>query len=469
MSHNNAGDRKRGHSSSVSPLVCDLLEKDSRPLPAALRASGNTEPGARAIPFAHYWDPEIASLETERIWKKTWQFACREEDIPAVGDRINYDVGNLSFMIVRSAPNEIRAFHNACLHRGTRLCGGRGSGEHVRCPFHGWEWKLDGSLKHIPSRWDFPQISDDEYRLPEAKVGTWGGFVFINPDPNAAPLSEALGVLPAHFESWKPEDRFTFVHVRKLVRANWKVTLEAFLEAYHVIETHADALPFTGDASTQYDIWDDGKSHVSRLITPLGIPSPHLGDDASEQIALDAVTQVFAMAMGPDAVMPTFDASDGRGRAELAAWRRQAMGAALGRDFTALSDAELVDTIQYFMFPNFCPWYGEGLPLTYQFLPYKDNPNESVMVIRLLLPLPGNDVPRPPSAPVVELGFDDTFDSVPQLGLISHIFEQDMCNLPNIQTGLKSASEKHAFVTPGQYQESRISHFHETLDRYLGI
>lgn len=462
-------ERKRGHRSSVSPLVCELLANDSRPLSTALRSSGNTDPASRRVPFSRYFDPEIARLEKERVWNKMWQFACREEDIPAVGDRINYDVGDTSFVILRSAENEFRAFHNACLHRGNRLCGGRASGESVRCSFHAWEWNLDGSLRKIPSEWDFPQVDKETFRLPEVKVGRWGGFLFINPDPEAGPLSDVLGVLPAHFESWKPEERFTFVHVRKLVRANWKVTMEAFLEAYHVIETHSDAMPFTGDASTQYDIWDDGKSHISRLITPLAVPSPHLGDEASAQAALDAVTQVFAMALGPDAEVPSFDASKGTGRADIAEWRRQMLAGGFCRDFSALADSELVDTIQYLMFPNFCPWYGEGLPLTYQFLPYKNDPNASVMSIRLLLPAPGNGIPRPPSAPIIELGFDDAFAAVPELGLISHIFEQDMANLPNVQLGLKSAAERFNATTLGQYQESRISHFHETLDRYLGL
>lgn len=462
-------DRKRGHGTAVSPVVRDLLAKDSRPLPVALRATGDTDPAPREIPFSRYHDRDFARLEKERLWSKVWQFACREEDLPAVGDRINYDVGDASFVIVRSGEDEFRAFHNACLHRGNRLCGGLASGDSVRCSFHAWEWNLDGTVRNIPSKWDFPRVDESRYRLPEAKVGRWGGFIFINPDPEAGPLSDALGVLPAHFASWMPEDRFTFVHVRKLVRANWKVSMEAFLEAYHVIETHSDAMPFTGDASTQYDIWDDGRSHISRLITPLAVPSPHLGDDASEQAAVDAVMRVFAMALGPDVEVPRFDASKGTGRADIAAWRRQVLAAGFGRDFSALADAELVDTIQYLMFPNFCPWYGEGLPLTYQFLPYRDDPDASVMSIRLLLPVPGGGVPRPPSAPIIHLGFDDAFSAVPELGLISHIFEQDMGNLPNIQLGLKSASKRFSTTTLGEYQESRISHFHETLDRYLGL
>jgi len=459
--------RQRGQGSAVSPVVRELLARDSKALSAALAAVGNHEPAVRQVPFSRYLDPAVVELERERIWKRMWQFACREEDIPAVGDRWTYDVGPLSYVIVRSAPDEIRAFPNACLHRGNRLAFGQGSGEHLRCAFHGWTWALDGQLKELPSRWDFPQVDSDAYRLPEIKVGRWGGYVFINPDPDCAPLESALGVLPAHFSSWTADDRFTYVHVRKLIRANWKVTMEAFLEAYHVIETHSDSLIFTGDASTQYDIWDDGHSHISRLITPLAVPSPHLGDDASVQVALDAVMQVFAMGMGE--ATPHFDAEKGSGRADVAEWRRQTMGAAFGRDFSALCDAELVDTIQYFMFPNFCPWYGEGLPLSYQFLPYGDDPDASVMSIRLLLPVPGGGAPRPPAAPVIELGFDDDFSRTPELGLIAHIFQQDMSNVPNVQRGMKAAASGFRTATLGHYQESRISHFHATLERYLGL
>jgi hypothetical protein len=311
-------------------------------------------------------------------------------------------------------------------------------------------------------------VTPERYRLPEIKVACWGGFVFVNPDPHAAPLAKTLGILPAHFTDWQPEDRFTFVHVRKRVRANWKTTLEAFLEAYHVIETHFDALPFTGDASTQYDIWDDGDSHISRLITPLGVPSPHLGDSASRQESLDMFVRMFGMALGPNPALPKFDAAGGAGRADIAAWRRQLMQVQFGRDFSHLCDAALVDTVQYFMFPNFCPWYGEGLPLVYQFLPSGDDPNESIMGVRLLMPLPGGGAPRPPAAPIIDLGFDDSFSAVPELGMLGGIFDQDMSNLPSVQAGLKAASADRARVTLGRYQESRIQHFQNTLDRYLG-
>ena len=241
----------RGFSSAVSPLTETLLEADSRDVGEGLRSRGNYLPVLKKIPLSRYYSPEFAALEKEKLWRKVWQFACREEDIPAVGDRVPYTVGDLSFVILRSAPREFRAFYNTCLHRGTRLCDGAGSGASLRCPFHAWEWNLDGSLKNIPSRWDFSGVNSADYRLPEVKVGTWGGFIFINPDPAAPPLEQWLGPLPEFFKACPSEDRFTAFHIRKRVKANWKVTLEAFLESYHVVETHSDSLTFTGDASTQ--------------------------------------------------------------------------------------------------------------------------------------------------------------------------------------------------------------------------
>lgn len=477
----------KGRASKVSPLVKDLLKADTKKLPLALRCNGNYEPVTRPVPLARYFSREFAELEKERLWKKTWQFACREEDIPSVGDRVPYTVGTFSYMIVRSAPNEFRAFYNTCLHRGTRLCEGKASGAQIRCPFHGWAWNPDGSLASIPSDWDFPHVmrKKDEFKLPEVKVGTWGGFIFINPDPEAGPLEDALGILPEHFRSFEPENRFTYAHISHKVHANWKVTMEAFLEAYHVVETHSDSMPFTGDASTQYDVWDNGKSHISRLYTPLGVPSPHLGDEASALDAVRGLAQIMALAAGPNVPPAQVDTAEG-GRAQVAEWRRQTMGAAFGRDFSKWSDAELVDTIQYFMFPNFCPWFGEGLPLVYQFLPLGDDPDWSVMNVRLMAPVPGGGAPRPPSAPILELEAHQSFsEHAPQIGLLSHIFDQDLGNLPlvqdglkeeighelgklpQVQRGLKTASHRDAVF--GRYQECRIAHFHEVLGKVMQL
>jgi phenylpropionate dioxygenase-like ring-hydroxylating dioxygenase large terminal subunit len=460
-------DMVRGMPSAVSPLVCDLFRDDTRELPPGLKATGHYQPLGSSIPFRRYFDPAYAALEREHIWLKQWQFACREEDLPEIGDRLPYNVGMLSYIIVRSGPSEFKAFYNSCLHRGTKLCEGHSSGDSFRCPFHAWEWKLDGGLKNIPSRWDFDQVDSQAYRLPEARVSNWGGFIFINPDSNAAPLESVLGVLPEHFKDCPTEQRFTAFHIHKKVRANWKVVMEAFLEAYHVIETHADSMGFTGDASTQYDIWDDSESHISRLITPLAVPSPHLGETTTAGDAANDAFIAFGMAM-PGIPVPSFDPqSKLSARAQVAEWRRQALGLALGGDLSSWPDTAMIDSIQYHMFPNFCPWYGEGLPLIYQFLPLGDNPDESLFCVRLTLPLP-TGAPRPPVAPIQYLHFDEGFHKVPEIGVLARIFDQDMSNLPRVQEGLKAASPSHARMTLGRYQESRIQYFHEVLTQIVG-
>lgn len=455
-----------GMGSDQSPLVKELLKEDSRPLSVALKAEGNYMPDVKKVPFSAYYDRDYAEKEMECVWKKSWQFACREEDIPNVGDRLPYTVGTLSFVIVRSARDQFRAFHNTCLHRGTRLCDHASGGDSIRCPFHGWQWNIDGTLKNIPGRWDFAEVDDASYALPEIKVGTWGGCVFVNPDPEAGPLEDALGVIPEHFAHFQMENRFTLVRTQKKVRANWKTVWAAFLEAYHVAETHYDAVDFNGDSNTKVDIFDNGTRRVGRLITPSAVPSPSLEGISRNEAAITAA-QSFANALGPDAVktLPDFDEVPDFGRKDLAQWRRETMKTMLGVDLDHLSDTEMVDSIQYDMFPNFGPWLGEGLPLMYQFLPYGDNPDESLFTVRLMAPC--SPVARPPAAPLTHLDYDEMFESLPQWGRIAHVFDQDMSNLPLIQKGLRSAAASTPNITLGRYQEKRIALMHEFLDEMM--
>jgi phenylpropionate dioxygenase-like ring-hydroxylating dioxygenase large terminal subunit len=456
-----------GYGTKESPLVKDLLASDSRPLSYALQQEGNYRPAPAKIPFSTYYDKDYAEQEMEHVWKKCWQFACREEDIPNVGDRYVYDVGPLSFIIIRSGENEFKALYNACLHRGTRLCSAHSGGDEIRCPFHGWQWHVDGSVKEIPGQWDFPQV-DETFRLPEAQIASWGGCLFINPDQDAAPLEDSLGVLKEHFEHFDMGKRFTLVKTAKKIRANWKNVWAAFLEAYHVAETHFDAVDFNGDANTKYDIFDNGVTKTGRLITPAAVPSPGLNDAVTAREAAIEAAKSFANALGPAAedTLPDFDKIPDFGRKHVAEWRRETMKAMLGVDLSEVSDSEMLDATQYDMFPNFGAWLGEGLPLMYQFLPLGDDPNESLFVVRLLAPV-ADESQRPPAAPMTELDFDEFFESLPQWGRIAHVFDQDMSNLPIIQKGMHSAAKERSDLVLGRYQEQRIALMHEFLEEQI--
>ena len=454
-----------GIGTTEGPVARELMAKDALPLSVAMKSKGNTMPEPKPVEYSRYYSREFAALEREKVWNTSWQFVCREEEVPKVGDRYTYDVGTNSYFVVRSAENEFKAFYNFCRHRGNRLSFERSRGSSIRCKFHGWEWNLDGSLKHLPHEWDFPHIDQKDYGLVECKLGTWGGFIFINPDPDAAPLEKSLGVLPEHFAHYQPEQRFVALHARKLVKANWKLVAEAFFESYHAPVTHPQSSPFAADCQVQYDIWDDGDSHISRLIGPTAIPS---GTAPASATAEDAVMMVAGFLVGNQSEAErkaSLEQLKGKGRVGLAALRREQLKAQYGREFT-LSDVEMIDSIQYFMFPNFFPWMGEFLPLVYQFLPYGDDPEMCAAHTRLLLPLPAAG--RPPAAKMKELGFDDTFEGIKEWADIGLVFDQDYLNLPDIQKGLRaSADSGKGYATLARYQESRITHFHEVIDRMI--
>jgi phenylpropionate dioxygenase-like ring-hydroxylating dioxygenase large terminal subunit len=431
----------------------ELLDADTRPVPAALREQSSPELPVVRVPIERYVSRAFHDLEVDRLWRRVWQMACREEEIPEVGDHAVYDIAEDSYLVVRSAPGVIRAFANACLHRGRLLREEGGRVEEIRCPFHGWTWNLDGTLKRIPCRWDFPHVERDAYRLPEARVGTWGGFVFLNPDPAAEPLERFLGDLPRHFERWPLERRFTEARVAKRLPCNWKVAQEAFMEAYHVVATHPQLLPGIGDANSQYDAWGS----FSRAITANVTPSPHLAWEPTEQDMLDAMT---SRDLDDE---PAVRVPDG-----MTARQTLAMGMRLQlRDLVEgadeLTDAELGDSFYYTLFPNFHPW-GAYNRIVYRFRPWRSDPDHCVMEVSYLAPFRGE---RPKPAPVHWLGDDEDWTKAPELGFLTRVFNQDTFNLGRVQRGLHAA--RHHEVTFARYQETKIRHFHSLLERQLGL
>jgi phenylpropionate dioxygenase-like ring-hydroxylating dioxygenase large terminal subunit len=440
---------------SAGVLYQELLQTDTRQVPPVLKLESPIEPGVTRVPVERYFSKEFHDLEVEKVWKRVWQMACREEDIPEVGDYTVYDIADLSFLVVRTRPDEIKAFYNACLHRGRQLreMDGKRATE-FRCPFHGWAWEIDGRLKEVVCAWDFPQVTPEEYRLPEVKVGTWGGFVFINPDPDAGPLEEFLGDLPKHFARWAPEKKYKQAHVAKILRCNWKVAQEAFMEAYHVVATHPQLLPGIGDSNSQYDVF----GNFSRAITPNGTPSPHLKNPPDQQQMLDAMLD---KEYGEPSPVPVPPGATARQVAAMAA--REGMRAILGDKVDEFCDAEFTDSIYYTVFPNFHPW-GAFNRIVYRFRPYGNNPDMCIMECMFLAPCPEGE-PRPPAAPIHWLGPDDDWTEAPELGMLARVFNQDTYNVPKVQIGLKTM--KKPFVDFASYNETKIRHFHKLLDEWI--
>lgn len=444
-----------GEARCPGPSTREIIERDRDGAPVALTTESYRFLGDEDLPFARYTSPEFYRAEIEKLWPRTWQWACREEHIPNPGDWYVYDVGPYSALVIRGADGKIRAFVNSCPHRGMQFADagscGRGK-QFVRCPFHGMSWNLDGSLREIPCRWDFPHVTDEEFRLTELPIGIWGGFVFVNFDQGAAPLEEYLEVLPAHFAefAWPLEERYVALHMHKILPGNWKMCMEGFLEAYHVLATHPEGLRTAGDANAQYDVFG---RNVNRFVHTIGYPSPHLPKALSEKELL------AALGHDPD------ELPEGMGaRQRHADLMRERLGRELGVDLSGVSTSQMLDSIEYFLFPNACFFPGIGIPLIYRFRPL--GVDRCIHEVLMLRPVPEGR-PRPAAAEVVKLGIDDAYTQVPafaQTGL-AHVLDQDTDNFRRQWAGMQASLKPGQ--TLGNYQEVRIRHFHETLDGYL--
>ena len=450
-----------GEARASGPSVADTLSDDVVAPPLPLIESRYEFLGDEDIPFVRYTSAEFFQRELRELWPRAWQWACREEHLPDVGDTYVYDIGPYSVIIVRSAMNTIQAFLNSCTHRGTRLLAGEGSGYSpaFTCPFHGWSWELNGSIRNIPGRWDFPHVCHDTHDLQPVKCERWGGFVFINMDPEAQPLAQYLDVLPEHFQHFPLERRRITLHVQKTLPCNWKAAQEAFMEAYHNFETHDSP----NGSNTQYDIF--GK-YVSRFIHNIGNYSPeslddYPGDKWRKPPMTDDEMIAFLAVYGID---PGSVPEGATARAHIAQALRRYFGATLGIDFSRVSECLMLDSIEYHLFPNMFFFPGINIPMAYRFRPNGMDVDSSIFDVLILEPLPeGVEHPLPPEP--VALGVEQSYTEVDGIGWLGPVYDQDTGNLALQQQGFKTSRKKG--LTLGNYQESRIRRVHMTLDEFM--
>jgi hypothetical protein len=349
------------------------------------------------------------------------------------------------------------------------LCDGpTGHAEEFRCPFHGFTYSLEGKLTFLPGRWDFEHLDVENCALPQVRIGTWGGFVFVNLDPEAESLESYLEVLPDHLDWMKFEDRYIGAHVSQVVPCNWKVALEAFAEGYHIPETHYEHetdgrikpegfAAFTADTTIQYDVWPEVR-HIDRLILAIGRPSLTVADRvAEEQAVFDAWSKAFSLPSRP--LEPGETA-----RGVAADTARTMFGLLFQRDLSGASDTDVLDQVQYNVFPNFTVWGTTGGPLCYRFRPHGDNPHESIFEVWFLYPQPESGDQLPPAKERV-LPPGASWTTAPELSIYGPIIDQDMPNLARLQRGLRTTRRTGNIL--GSYQEIRIRHFHQTLESYL--
>src|SRR6218665_3413516 len=440
----------------------DLVAADSRPVPDFLRDEVYEYRGSEPLDTDRYTSAAFFQAEVEKMWPNVWQMAARDEDMPDPGDTVVYENAGRSYVLVRQQEGDVRAFHNVCLHRGRRLRSESGPAAMLHCPYHGFAWKLDGSIKDIPCRWDFSHLKDEEMKLPEAETGRWGGYIFLRENPGGPTLEDYLHPLQEHFRRWPHEECTTIVWVAKIIHANWKVVMEAFQEAWHAYTTHPQIAAFVSDWNSRYNIYGD---NVNVGFNPQGLMSPALDPTGrGEQWIVDEYLKFNGRsALDDDGGAITVPEGD-TARRVLGARARDDYSKLYERDLDHATDAELLDSLFYSVFPNWGPWGGFMPSLDYRFRPWPDQ-DHALMEVRILLRgKPGEPLAR--GVPMTLLGEDETRASSPAIGqVLGEILDQDLLNVPEVQRGLKASKTKT--VQLSEYQEIRIRQLHQTIDKYL--
>ena len=430
----------------------------------ALRHAG----GMVRVPGSRYTSREYFDLEMERLWPRVWQVACREEEVPRPGDFLEYTIGEQSILVVRAESGDIKAYFNACPHRGTRLASGVGAfpAAQVRCQYHGWRWDLDGEILEVVDRHDFPPtLTDDLVCLGEVQVGRWGGFVFVNMDADCEPFDTFLGDIPERYATYRFHN-LRFRSYRTIVfECNWKTAVDAFNESYHPQALHPQMLSWFNDTLFTYEqigehscyfVPDDRQREAG--------PSPRLGltreeVDPAEALAerIDAIAGLFpredqAVLQDLKENGPPPGKSIGKvfDELRLGAMRRR------GLDVEGLSDKDLRGSGTIHLFPNLLGPITHGNATLYRARPNGLDPDSTLLDFWALEWQPPESEPK-----AIERKFYEDW-TVKDWGLINN---QDFGNFAAITAGMKSRGYRGALLNP--VQEANLLHHHRVLDRYL--
>jgi phenylpropionate dioxygenase-like ring-hydroxylating dioxygenase large terminal subunit len=418
------------------------------------------------IPKERYTGRAFFDDEMEGLWPRVWQIACREEEVIQVGDYVVYEIGDQSVVVVRAAPTEVAAFHNACLHRGTRLADGRGrfAGAGIRCPYHGWCYTLDGHLRDVPDRHEFGHLPDG-LRLAPVRVACWGGFVFVNMDAEAEPLLEFLDPLPTLLAPYRLHEMRFRSYLTTILPANWKAVIDAFNEGYHVQGAHAQILPWTDDTSIAYEQFHT-HAHYGRLPTARRRlrPSPRLErrpDSVDEGEILAALVAGLGGAFLKEerALVEELRAAPlppGTDLLALYQRRRMELMAARGFDVSGFDPEQMTSADDVYCFPNVVGPIYPGSAILFRVRPNGLDPGSAIKDTWVLeWPRPGTAWQMPERRFVADWKQRNW----------GEITTQDYENITRVQAGMRSRGFAGLRLNPRQ--EGNILHMHRVIDRYL--
>ncbi|MFC3172737.1 SRPBCC family protein [Novosphingobium bradum] len=430
------------------------------------------------IPVEAFISRDYARAEGDRLWSKVWQIAAREEEIPNVGDFVTYDVANLSITVIRKAegPDGIAAYHNVCPHRGRRLTEGCGKAKKFYCRYHGWQWNLDGSNDKVIDREEWGGALKDEYlALRPVRWDRWGGFIFVNPDPDpaAASLAEYLETVPGWLDPFE-FDKMRYKWRQWLIfPCNWKVALEAFMEGYHVGTSHPQFLRWSDCHS-----WSraDGKhscfGNSTRITMARSEESPGYdakpGRDPRVEVAVFMDLMNTTVGLGTLTTQTLVDASrklvdvlpdtaNGAEATQKMMDMAREMDARRGVEWPAVDPAHYAASgTDWHIFPNTVFLHGLTYVLGYRARPNGDDPDSCIFEAYALERYPEGEEPRTENVYQPDMT---------QQGW-ALVLAQDFQNMPEVQKGMKQNALRG--LVPNPLQEKPVINFHRNLAEYMG-
>jgi Rieske 2Fe-2S family protein len=446
----------------------DIRERIERSVPYAV-----TRPDR--INAKRYYDPEFYAKERELLWPRVWQMACRLEEIPKRGDYSVYDIFDQSVIVVRINETTVKAFHNHCRHRGVRLLQDRGSLPNgIVCPFHGWQYAIDGRIQFVyePGLFDRSNLDKTDLHLKECRLETWGGCAFINFDDNAPALRESLEPFATMHDTWRVESLRTEWWLSVKLPCNWKLAMEAFMEGYHVMATHPQMLPAgatPGAGATYRQVPDEFVTMMRYYTMPSKESSAEFDPREFIRTNIDYMRIISdgmaGMAHAKDVAtaeslidtpLPT-DAA-----AAAAEWRKKLNAAVMAehkKQQMDIADLDELDAKQHGTVVNYCfphyfllPMWGSAS--SYRIRP--TGPEECLFEIWSLTRFPPGEQPPPIKTPTPMALDDPRWPPIPK---------QDYSNLPRQQRGLHSRG--FDYMRLSNKVEGLISNYQRLIDGYL--
>lgn len=414
-----------------------------------------------------YTSREFMKREWDQMWTRIWHVAGRTAELQEPGDYIVHDFMHESVICVRQEDGSIRAFYNACGHRGQRLAWNSASvSSGFRCPYHGWLWGTDGVLKDVQDPHDFAQGNPcGKLRLRELKCDTWGGFVWYTMAEDGQSLQDFLSPIPEIYRNYPMESAVRVLWWKIDLNTNWKFATDNFSESYHTRTAHPQVPPWIDqDVDTaRHEMYPQGHG---RTVQPM---RPSLSDRLPEGVPhpFDAILRQWNI--DPDRY-PDFETKTMQGWLDLKAAKRRLWQERGYLHYERMNDEELTDSPHTVLFPNVTLSYLPDNLIFFRTEPHPDDPNKCTFDLWLMVyPVQGQAEAHSVMAgmrPIEEAEFEHrVFDNgrgVPEIE--NEIVYQDMMLAEGQQRGMYSRGYQDAHLTN---QETRVRFFHEVLNDYL--